>query len=149
VTQEHPVSERARLLSEGRAAWEQLSALLDARAELAQVHSSGPAWTSRDVFAHLARWQVRSIDRLTKRMAGNPPLAPLPGTDDEINAGWHAADQALSLPAARTWCLETAEALRSLLLALTPEQWEDFGRDLAVNASAVHYDEHLGFLREA
>ncbi|XUW99695.1 MAG: hypothetical protein TUN42_07325 [Dehalogenimonas sp.] len=38
-----------------RAEWQSLTELLDEHPH-ANLHKSGPPWTSRDVYAHLARW---------------------------------------------------------------------------------------------
>ena len=147
---EHPVAERARLLAEGVEAWARLRARLDADADRGSLHDPGsPAWTSREVYAHFARYQSHSLENLHRRLAGQEPL-PRDGLDDDPrNERWAAIDRALTLDEAREWCLATTEALRRAALALTPERWAEFGTRYADDVLAAHYVAHLEYIDRA
>src|SRR3989304_1563464 len=88
------------MLAEDRAEWEALVALLGAPPEGMLHNASAPPWTSRDVYAHLARWIERSTAELEVRLEGRG-LPALEGTDDEINARWQEEDSRLGLDEAR------------------------------------------------
>jgi len=147
---EHPVAERARLLAEGAEVWERLRARLDADAHRGSLHESdSPAWTSREVYAHFARYQSHSLENLHRRLASNDPL-PSDGLDDDArNERWAESDRALTLEQARDWCLATTEALRGAVLALTPERWAEFGTLVADDVLAPHYQAHLEYIEAA
>ncbi|MEZ4504084.1 MAG: hypothetical protein R3C39_15785 [Dehalococcoidia bacterium] len=147
---EHPVAERARLLAEGTEAWARLRARLDADAERGSLHDpDSPAWSSREVYAHFARYQSHSLENLHRRLAGNDPL-PSDGLDDDTrNERWAEADRALTVEEARDWCLATTEALRLAALALTPERWAEFGTSVADDVLSPHYLAHLEYIERA
>ena len=148
MTAEHPVVERERLLIEGSALLDQLLRQLDAFQDDDSVHTDGLGWRARDVFAHLARWHVRSLEEVTCLAAGN--VAPeLMGGDDEINARWVEVDRLLTRQQARDWCIQSADVLRRALLALSPGQWEAFGRSHFADVNGDHYRGHLGYLKSA
>ena len=52
------------MLREYRAEWETLISLLDAHPETSLHDPVSPPWTSRDVYAHLARWMELSTSQL-------------------------------------------------------------------------------------
>jgi hypothetical protein len=147
---EHPVAERARLLAEGAEAWARLRARLDADAERGSLHDpDSPAWTSREVYAHFARYQSHSLENLHRRVAGNEPL-PSDGLDDDTrNERWAETDRGLTLEEARDWCLATTEALRQAAFALTPERWAEFGTWVADDVLPTHYLAHLEYIEKA
>jgi hypothetical protein len=147
---EHPVAERARLLAEGAEVWAELRARLDADVGRGSLHEPGsPAWTSREVYSHFARYQSRSLENLHRRLAGNEPL-PSDGLDDDTrNERWAAVDSELTLEEARGWCLATTAALRQAALALTPERWAEFGTWYADDVLAPHYRAHLEYIESA
>jgi len=78
---------------------------------------------------------------------GDAAPAPLAGSEDEINARWLQVDRVLTREQARDWCIQSAAALRRALLALSPEQWEAFGRSHAADVEGDHYRGHLGYLK--
>jgi Mycothiol maleylpyruvate isomerase N-terminal domain len=132
-------SDRDTMLSRGDALWEQLSAALDASTDT-PVNEAG--WTGRDVFAHFARWQQHTIDDLRDLIVGKAPL-PVDGDENVVNDRWYSEDRALPAGIARERCLRTREELRSLLLGLSDEQWDRFGRACAPDVSGEQYAAHL------
>lgn len=132
--------DRVPLLTRGDALWERLRATLDAR--LLDPLTDASDWNVRDVYAHLARWQGATIADV-KRMLGGQAPRQIEGDDDTTNVGWHNEERALSPRAARERCLTTREELKSLLIGLTPEQWERFGRLCSEDVHGGHYEHHL------
>lgn len=52
------------MLEEDRAEWEALAAVLDAHPDVPLHDPESRSWTSRDIYAHLARWTERSAGQL-------------------------------------------------------------------------------------
>lgn len=128
------------MLAEDRSEWQRLSGILDAH-PTQPVHAAGAAWTSRDIYAHLARWMERSMSDLQARLEGHP-LAPLPGTDDEINARWQDEDSRLTFQQARQWAWRAFEQRIRTIEAVPMDRWS---RELLAVASAdggEHYRSH-------
>src|SRR5688500_15898122 len=90
------------MLLEDRREWHSLVALLEANPYEPLHDPESPAWISRDVYTHLARWMEHSTDELEARLAGRT-VQPLAGTDDEINAGFQAAHRHMSHDEAHAW----------------------------------------------
>jgi hypothetical protein len=135
-------AERGRMLAEGDAVWARLCHALDARPDQSLHAAPAPEWTSRDVYAHLARWQANTVHVVGELRAGRP--APtIEGDDDTINARWAAEDAGLTVAEARTRCLESRGALREALLQLSAEEWDRFGRLCAEDVAGPHYQDHL------
>jgi hypothetical protein len=150
VTNEHPVAERERMLREGAELFAQLQHLLDARSDESSLHADGAsAWTSRDVYAHFARWTGFTIEQVQRKSAGIDWLPPIPGTDDEINERWAAEDRALTTAQAKAWCVESAEHLRLLMRGLSADQWSRFGRKCMEDIGGGHYRAHIEFIEGA
>ena len=93
-------TEISALLDHDRAEWEALVAALEAYPDVSLHDPASPTWTSRDVYAHLARWMAVSTSHLESEMAGRLHQQ-IEGSDDEINARWQTEDSALSLDDAR------------------------------------------------
>ncbi len=150
TAQTHPITERAGLLTEGAQVWDQLDALLRQHATTPNLHAEGAAeWSSRDVYAHLARWIGRTVEQVQRKSAGVDWLPPLTGTDDEINERWAAEDRALTLKQAREWCIATTETLRRLIEDLSVDQWNRFGRRCMEDIDGGHYRAHIEFIEGA
>src|SRR5512147_1751287 len=98
------------MIRDDRASWDDLVAILEAHPGVILHDPASPwRWTSRDVYAHLARWLTRSMDELENALAGRPALPPLEGTEDEINRRWQAEDSGMSLDKARVKAQEAFE----------------------------------------
>jgi hypothetical protein len=147
MTNEHPIAERERTITEGATSWARLDALLMQQAARARLHAEGASdWNSRDVYAHFARWTGNTVVQLRRKMAGIDWLPAIPGSDDEINERWAAEDRALTLDQARSWCLQTRTTLVDLMLALTPEEWTRFGGRCTPDIAGEHYQSHIDFI---
>ena len=131
----------AAMLAEDRAAWEALVAVLEAHPERNLHEAGSPPWTSRDVYAHLARWIEHSSSHLEARLAGRT-LPRIEGTDDEINARWQREDGSLSLGEAQERA-QTAYGRRLRLIEAVPiDRWNDELEAIARADGAEHYGSH-------
>jgi hypothetical protein len=135
----------AVMLREDRAEWEALVTVLAAHPEESLHDSSSPPWTSRDVYAHLARWIEHSTARLEARLAGRT-LPPLKGTDDEINSRWQLEDSRLSLGEAREHA-ETAFERRLRAIETVPaDRWDEELERIVRVDGAEHYRGHRSYI---
>ncbi|MDE3096624.1 MAG: hypothetical protein KGK07_11590 [Chloroflexota bacterium] len=132
--------ERDEALRRGDAAWQRLQEVLDAHIDTPLDGRAG--WTGKDVYAHFARWQQRSIDELCDLLTGR--WRPAVGADDEdtLNDHWAAEDASLGADDARARCLTTRAELRRTVAGLDAGRWQRFGR-LFDDITGPHYEHHL------
>lgn len=133
------------MLREDRAEWEALVAVLEAHPEVSLHDSGSPSWTSRDVYAHLARWMDHSTARLEARLVGRT-LPPLEGTDDDINARWQQEDSKLSLAEARQRARKAFERRLWAIEAVPADRWDEGLVAIARADGAEHYTGHRSYI---
>jgi len=138
----------AAMLRDDRAQWEALVAVLEAHPEESLHETGSPPWTSRDVYAHLARWIERSTAHLQARHAGRT-LPPLEGTDDEINARWRQEDSGLSLDEARERAEAAFDRRLRAIEAVPADHWGEELEAIAHADGAEHYRGHRSYLAVA
>ncbi len=135
----------AVMLREDRTEWEALVAVLEAHPEESLHDAGSPSWTSRDVYAHLARWIERSTDALEARLAGRA-LPPLEGADDEINARWQQEDSGLSLGEARERAQQAFELRLRAIQGVPTDRWDEMLEAIARADGAEHYAGHRSYI---
>jgi len=113
-----------KMLNEDKNEWEAFVALLDSHPEENLHDPESPPWTNRDVFAHLARWTIYSIEQLEGRIAGRKPPS-LDDTIDEINIRWQIEDSRISLVEARERAIEAYEKWARTIESVPPEYWSE------------------------
>jgi hypothetical protein len=135
------------MLRDDRAAWSELVAVLEAHpGEVLHDPASPWAWTSRDVYAHLARWLTRSMDELEALLAGRPALPPLEGSEDEINRRWQQEDSGLSLEEARAKAQAAFDRRLRLIESVPEGRWDADLERTARYDGAEHYRAHRGYI---
>lgn len=139
----------AEMLREDRAEWEALVAILEAHPDGPLHNPNSPAWTSRDVYAHLARWIAHSTDAFEAHRAGRGPPPDQPGTDDEINARWQAEDASLSLAQARDRAHAAYERRLSAIRSAADVVWNNALRATAHADGYRHYEAHRRYIESA
>lgn len=144
---EHPVTHRARVLREGADAWQRLRALLEQHSDRENLHDpAGTPWSSREVYAHFARYQSSNIAQLHRILAGQDPVPPSGEDENVINERWAAEDRALTLEKAQEWCDATTRELHALCMSLPAEVWARRGRYQGDDILAPHYLSHIRFI---
>jgi hypothetical protein len=141
----------AAMLAEDRAEWEALAAVLDAHPEGALHDPESPDWTSRDVYAHLARWIEHSTNALESWVATRtlpPPSDAMKGNDDEINARWQAEDSNLSLKDARARAYAQFERRIKVIESVPADRWDQIAEATAKADDAKHYRNHRRYIEE-
>lgn len=135
----------AAMLQEDRAEWDALIAALEARPDESLHDPENPAWTSRDVYSHFARWINHSIDHLEAQLTGR--LLPRPeGTDDEINARWHREDSHLTLDEARRRAQQAFDRRSAAIGAVPAERWDQPLLTIARADGAEHMAAHRRYI---
>ncbi len=135
---------REAVLARGDALWKELRVSLDAH--LLEPVGAATDWTGREVYAHFARWQGKTIAHLRDVLAGRNLAGP---EEDEnvLNDRWRAEDQTLATSIVIERCLSSRAELRALLLGLRDEQWRTFGHLFAPDINGEHYEHHLSAIR--
>ena len=133
------------MLSADAREWDALVSILEAHPN-ESLHDRGhPVWTSRDVYAHLARWIDRSTTELESMLQGHR-LPPIPGTDDEINESWQREDATLSLDEARNRAREAYNRRIDVIHSISQDRWTDELEALARADGGEHYAGHRGYI---
>ncbi len=133
------------MLREDIAEWEKLVAVLEVHPEESLHDPSSPPWTSRDIYAHLARWMEHSTASLEARLAGRT-TPPIKGTFDEINARWQQEDSGLSLAEAREKARLAFERRRYVIISVPDERWDEELERLARIDGGAHFAEHRSYI---
>lgn len=133
------------MLQADRAAWDELVALLDAHPGVSLHDAGSPAWSSRIVYAHLARWMEHSTAAIRALAAGVTP-PPLEGTDEEINARFQREDADLSLDEARQWAMMTFGERERTIESIPSYLWNDEIENYARADGASHFRAHLSYI---
>jgi hypothetical protein len=134
------------MLHEDRAEWQALVAALDAHPDGPLHDPESPAWTPRDVYAHLARWINNSTDGFESWLASRTLPPPPGGNDDEINARWQAEDSGLTLEAARARAQQAFERRIRAIEAAPADRWDDPIDAIAHADGATHYRNHRSYI---
>ena len=138
----------AAMLRDDRTEWEALVAVLEAYAGESLHDASSPLWTSRDVYAHLARWLGHSTEELDARLGGRT-LTRLEGTDDEINARWQREDSRLSLGEARERGRMAFERRLRAIKGVPAGRWDEGLEKIARADGSEHYASHRSSIVDA
>ncbi len=119
---------------------------LDARPDDVLHDPESPAWTAKEVYAHLARWVEHATADFEAYTQGG--RAPVPeGTDDEVDARWAAEGAALTFEEARRAAHETYERRMQAIEALPDERWDKVFRAIARSDGHEHYSAHRRYIR--
>jgi hypothetical protein len=125
--------------------WDELTCLLEKRPD-ENLHAKGLPWTSRDVYAHFARWLNRSSMHIEAYCAGRK-LPELPASPETMNDIWQKEDSRLNLDEARR---KAGVALANRLAAIEsipPDKWDaELGKLVSIDG-ATHYAEHINYIK--
>ncbi len=133
------------MLREGREAWAELCAVLDAHPEV-NLHDAGSKpFNSRDTYAHVARWLEYYAAKINAFVEGKP--IPVAGkSTEEVNTHWQAEDASLSLEAARRWAENAYEIHERTLRDVPVSMWNNELKKVASIEAASHFREHLSYI---
>jgi hypothetical protein len=136
----------SEMLKKDRLAWESLTRILDALPEESLHDPDTTAWNSRDVYAHLARWNEHSNKNIKAYCTGRS-LTKNEGTDEEINARWKQEDCRLSLDEARQKAVKAFEQRMRIIRAVPESRWDEELEKIVHYDGYEHYMAHRGYIR--
>jgi hypothetical protein len=124
--------------------WDELTLLMEKHPG-ENLHAAGTPWTSRDVYAHFARWFNHNNACIEAYSAGKeqPQLAAAP---EEMNDIWQKEDCSMPLDEAR---IRAGVALASRLAAIEavpPEKWNAELQRIAGMDGAAHFAMHINYI---
>lgn len=139
-----------KMLGKDRAEWEALVAVLDAHLDGPLHDPESPKWTSRDVYAHLARLMETTTNLLEAKLAGHT-FPSFEGGDDEsenkANAEIQQQYSHMSLAEARGWAQREFERRLQVIASIPDDGWDDQVEELARADGGDHYRGHRGYIR--
>jgi hypothetical protein len=125
--------------------WNALVCLLEKHPEESLHDPASPRWTSRDVYAHFARWLEHSNACITAYGAGKAP-PELPGTVEEMNGRWQKEDAAVKLADARTKAMAAFARRIGIIEAIPLDKWGGELGKLVNYDVATHYAMHINYI---
>lgn len=129
------------IINDDQTEWELLVNVLEAHPNESLHDPTSPPWTSRDVYTHLARWMEYWTEYLKAQLVGKE-IAPIEGTDDEINACWQKEDSRLTLDQARQWAQRAFGQRIQTIKSVPANLWDGKLEKIARIAGAQHFTEH-------
>lgn len=139
----------AGLLQHESSGWEQITALLDARAdEVLHTNDQGEPQRASDVYAHLERWMTANIPRVEAFLADGPggAVPDLPASVDELNARWAQEDRDVAFAEARRRAFLARDRFMAQMRTVPLDRWTARLVGLYHGNGLGHYQEHLGYL---
>jgi hypothetical protein len=133
------------MLRMDRIGWDALTSLLDAHPDESLHGPASPRWTSRDVYAHLARWLDHSNTCIEAYCAGSE-LPSLEATPEEMNTRWQRKDSGMRLIEARNKATAAFERRLEIIASIPPGKWDEELDRIVSYDGAAHYAQHLGYL---
>ena len=128
-----------------RIGWDAIVSLLDTHPGESLHDPASPVWTSRDVYAHFARWLDRSNAHIKAYCAGKK-LPELPATPEEMNDIWQKEDSAMTLTEARTKAMDAFTRRMEIIASIPPGKWDEELDRIVRYDGASHYTQHLNYI---
>ena len=125
--------------------WDALVSILDAHPEESLHDPASPRWTSRDVYAHLARWLNYSSACIEAYCVGKKQPS-LEGTPEEMNTRWQQEDSQMSLVDARGKAQIAFVHRLGIIESIPPGRWDDNLERMARYDGAEHFASHINYI---
>ena len=135
-----------QMLSKDDAEWNLLAAILDAHPQEILHSPPSPPWTSRDVYAHLARWLDHSNEDLVAYCAGRPVSPPIADFEG-VNSKWQKEDSNLSLATAKLKACASFDKRRAIIDSIPLDRWDDRLERIARYDGSDHLALHRRYVR--
>jgi hypothetical protein len=125
--------------------WNELACLLEKHPDGNLHAKNSPPWTSRDVYAHLARWLNHNNACIEAYCAckEHPQLAVPPL---EMNDRWQKEDKNLTLDEARRKAGVALASRLAAIEAILPDKWDVEMFKLVNIDGASHYAAHINYI---
>ncbi len=133
-----------KMLSRDKSEWSSLTAFLDAHPS-EPLHKDGPAWNSRDIYSHLARWLDHSNSDM-ERYPSSSIASFAPEEIETMNARWQREDSSLAFNEARSMAFAAFERRLSIITATPIEKWDEQFSRIVHYDGADHVTLHLSYI---
>jgi hypothetical protein len=125
--------------------WNELVSVLAAHPEESLHAPTSPRWTSRDVYAHMARWLNHS-NRLIEAYCDGQTL-PLPeATPEEMNSRWQQEDRVMELNDVKEKAQIAFSRRQRIIESIPLNQWDNKLERIVRYDGATHYAAHLNYI---
>jgi hypothetical protein len=137
------------VFARGDRAFAELSASLDAEPSRVLHGEGGRAWTARDVYVHLFRWQEWATEALAQSLRSGELVEAYADEEEmeALNARWQSEGETLSVDDARDRCEESRARMCDAFLALPNEDWARWGPEYGAEFDGSHYRGHLEYIQ--
>jgi hypothetical protein len=125
--------------------WNALVCLLEKHPQENLHGPTSPCWTSRDVYAHFARWLNRNNASIEAFCAGRE-LPQLSKSPEEMNDIWQKEDSVLTLADARTQAMYAFARRMSIVENIPLAKWDAELEKLVRYDGAAHYATHINYI---
>jgi hypothetical protein len=125
--------------------WNALVCLLEKHPEESLHGPASPRWTSRDVYAHLARWLNHNNACIEAYCAGTELPQHLKAPE-EMNDIWQQEDSVLTLADARTKAMAAFARRMGIIEAIPLDKWDGELGKLVSYDGATHYAMHINYI---
>jgi hypothetical protein len=125
--------------------WNALVCLLE-KHQSGNLHGPGsPPWTSRDIYAHLARWLDHNNACIEAYCTGKPQPS-LEASPEKMNDIWQQADSSMSLDEAREKAQVAFARRMDIIKSIPLHKWDGELEKLARYDGAAHYAMHINYI---
>ncbi len=128
--------------------WELLTTILDNHPDK-NLHSPGSIpWTSRDIYAHLARWFGHSNQLIEEYLDTGSITSPLNAeTIEELNTRWQKEDSSMTLQEAKEKAYDMFKERLVILRSIPVDQWDSELDEIARQDGYLHFAIHRSYIR--
>jgi len=125
--------------------WKELVSVLEAHPEESLHAPTSPRWTSRDVYAHMARWLNHS-NKLIQAYCAGQALPELEGTPEERNIRWQHEDSKMELQNAKEKAQAAFSERQRIVASIPLDKWDKELEHIVRYDGATHYAAHLNYM---
>ena len=125
--------------------WNALVCLLEKHPDESLHDRSSPPWTSRDVYAHFARWLNHNNACIEAYCAGRE-LPGLEASPEERNTRWQKEDSGISLAEAREKAANAFKHRLEIIELIPLDKWDGELEKLVRYDGASHYAMHINYI---
>lgn len=125
--------------------WNALVCLLEKHPEESLHAPASPRWTSRDVYAHFARWFNHSNACIEAYCSGKEQ-PQLSGTPEEMNSRWQREDAGILLKDARINAMFAFTRRMGIIESIPLSTWDAELEKLVRYDGATHYAMHINYI---
>jgi hypothetical protein len=135
----------AEMLKKDQLEWGLLTSILDSH-PLERLHDpNSPAWVSRDVYAHLARW-ISYSNRDMEAYCTGAGFSPPSINTEELNSRWQQEDSRMTLSESREKAHEAFNQRLRMIQSISLGLWDKELERIAQYDGAQHFALHRGYI---